>query len=190
MVLNQAYLLLSSIDPTALSEAIVGLNSGLLAVLATLKMQFAKTITLGNALSTSLEPLAQSLAPYLAPCLGKMAHWSPSIIRWSTKLLAISIAWKMRRVFAAYHSSLRGGQAFVRYFLRYLITVKLIPASWASYVNCFAVLGYAVALGGLWFQLTSLHGLPFPLNWLLFPCVCLENALLWVVSHSAYLPAM
>jgi hypothetical protein len=44
------------------------------------------------------------------------------------------------------------------------------------------IVGYAVAVIGLWFQLSLRFSLPFPLNILLLPMRFLEWWLIWVVS--------
>lgn len=46
---RKTLLFLKTVDPKRVGEAITGLNSGFLAVAATLKLQFAKAITLGQA---------------------------------------------------------------------------------------------------------------------------------------------
>ena len=46
-----AVIFLRTVDPNTFIEAVVGVNMGLAAVLATLKLSFAKTITLGQSLS-------------------------------------------------------------------------------------------------------------------------------------------
>lgn len=52
---RKVLLFLKTVDPKRFSDAITGLNAGFLAVIATLKLQFAKAITLGNAIGEVLE---------------------------------------------------------------------------------------------------------------------------------------
>lgn len=59
LVTRKTLLFLKTVDPKKLTDAIVGLNSGFLAVVATLKLQFAKAIALGNAIGGIIEKPAK-----------------------------------------------------------------------------------------------------------------------------------
>ncbi len=48
LIQRKTLLFLKTIDPKRLTDALAGINAGLLAVVATLKLEFAKTITLGK----------------------------------------------------------------------------------------------------------------------------------------------
>ena len=52
---SKALFFLQNVDPQRFTSAIVGLNAGVVAVVATLKVQFAKTITLGSSLSKMMD---------------------------------------------------------------------------------------------------------------------------------------
>merc|ERR1719350_505212 len=61
-------LVLKTIDPTEVSVALEGLAQGWLGVLATLRVQFSQTVTLGNAIGDSLfEPANAYLTPLVTP---------------------------------------------------------------------------------------------------------------------------
>ncbi|RYG67502.1 hypothetical protein EON64_07300 [archaeon] len=192
-ILQQLYMLLVHIDPHRLSEALIGLNSGAVAVLTTLKLQFAKTITLGQAIAQSLQPVASIYGPQLLNRLlpEELHKWSPFVCRYGLKLLAISVAWRLRRVIASYHSALRGGSLCSKYVAKYLVAMKVLPrAAIKRYSTVILLWGYALALAGLYMQYSAAYQLPYPLNMLLFPVTVVESCLLWVVNHSVYLPAL
>ena len=79
---------------------------------------------------------------------------------------------------------------FSKNLLSYLVDMGVlkehhINSAYIPYID--TVLGYSVALLGLWFQLSYGFALPFPLNVLLFPFTILEYALVWMVNNSHYI---
>ena len=95
---------------------------GFVAVIATLKLQFAKTITLGSSISKGLET---HLQPLLLPTMKSLLprrhrKWAQLALSLSFKSIAISIAWSIRRVISCYHSAIRGGLLCSKNILSYL----------------------------------------------------------------------
>lgn len=95
---------------------------GFVAVIATLKLQFAKTITLGSSISKGLET---HLQPLLLPTMKSLLprrhrKWAQLALSLSFKSIAISIAWSIRRVISCYHSAIRGGLLCSKNILLYL----------------------------------------------------------------------
>jgi hypothetical protein len=179
------------VDPQRFTTAIVGLNAGLVAVVATLKVQFAKTITLGAALSKAIDAPAKTfLLPLVQLALPRpYKKWADVLLTYSIKSFAISIAWTLRRVVSSFHSAIRGGLMFSKNLLSYLVDMGVVRekdvGAYLPYVD--TILGYGVALLGLWFQLSYGFALPFPLNVLLFPFTLVEYALVWMVNNSHYI---
>ena len=61
-------LILRTVDPHRVGGAVAALNAGFLAILATLKLQFAKTVTLGNSIAEMIEtPVDRYLVPKVEP---------------------------------------------------------------------------------------------------------------------------
>lgn len=182
---------LQNVDPQRFTTAIVGLNAGLVAVVATLKVQFAKTITLGAALSKAIDAPAKTfLLPLVQLALPRpYKKWADVLLTYSIKSFAISIAWTLRRVVSSFHSAIRGGLMFSKNLLSYLVDMGVVRekdvGAYFPYVD--TILGYGVALLGLWFQLSYGFALPFPLNVLLFPFTLVEYALVWMVNNSHYI---
>jgi len=184
---SKALFFLQNVDPCRFNAAIVGLNAGLVAVVATLKTQFAKTITLGTALGRAVEgPAKELLTPLVSALLPpQYTKWSELLLSYAIKSAAISVAWMLRRVVSSYHSAIRGGLMFAKNLSSYLQHMDWVPvkdlsgeqrAFWEH------ALGYAVAGLGLYFQLSYGFSLPFPLNVLLFPFTLLEYLLLAMIS--------
>ncbi len=78
----------------------MGLQSGFLAVLAVLKIQFAKAITLGNSIGDVLEePALKHGQPLLEKALPvEYRKWAQPAISYVVRSTAISIAWTVQRV--------------------------------------------------------------------------------------------
>jgi hypothetical protein len=121
-------LFMRSVDPKRISAALGGINSGFLAVVATLKLQFAKAITLGTAIGNILEIPAKRFAlPFVESLLPPdYKKWAEPAIEYSIRSFAISIAWTMQRVLSAFHSAIRGGLLCSRNILEYLSVMKYV----------------------------------------------------------------
>ena len=188
-------------------------------MIATLKLQFAKTITLGSSISKGLEV---HLQPLLLPTLKELLpkryrKWAQLVLSLSFKSIAISIAWSIRRVISCYHSAIRGGLLcsknlllYLRY-MGYLADIKSGDAGgddntsrddnggdnskggktdgFDYLLQAEFVLGYLLALCGIVFQLYFGFSLPFPLNVILFPITIIEYMLVWIINNSSNLYA-
>ena len=66
LVTRKSFLFLRTVDPEKLATALHGLQAGLLAVAATLKLQLAKSLTLGTALANIVE---EPVNKYIKPSL-------------------------------------------------------------------------------------------------------------------------
>jgi len=127
LMTRKTLLFLKTVDPKRLSEALGGLQSGFLAVVATLKLQFAKAITLGTAIGDILMKPANS---YVVPVVERVLpdeyrKWAGPIVSYLIKSFAISTAWFLQRIISAFHSAMRGGTMFSRNVLEYLDRMKV-----------------------------------------------------------------
>jgi len=185
-------------QPARLSTSVGYLWSAYLAVLATLKLQFAQTVAIALGLVETIElPITRVVAPPLTLALTplELQHWTATVIEWAIKLLAISFAWTLQVVVSAFYSALRGGRIFA------LALCSLIDdKGWSPYVEKLPgvtapfnpdtsyldeVVGYSLAAGGLAFQLTNGFSLPFPLSLLLLPLTIVEWILRWQITFGA-----
>lgn len=183
LVQRKVILFLKTVDPKRITEALAGINAGLLAVVATLKLQFAKTITLGNAIANTIEePVDKYLMPHVEKLVAPEYHkWVKVLISYTIKSTAISVAWTLQRIISAFHSAIRGGLMCSRNILEYCSEMGYAHIDHEkSYID--EIVGFSLALLGLIFQLRFGFGLPFPLNILLFPFTLAEYFLIWMIS--------
>lgn len=184
LVMHKARLALKAVNPETVSDGVVGLYTGWVGVLAILKIQFAKTVTLGEKIGEKLYEPASRLEPTICGMVPEeYQKWVPCVVRWSCKLSAISMAWMVSRVISAFHSAIRGGLLFGRYLVDYLHEKGYLKVdSSGGYTD--EAIGWAVALCGLLFQFACGFGVPFPFNLVLWPLQLVESFIVWSVASS------
>lgn len=177
-VTRKVLLLLRTVDPIKANTCFNCLATGMLAVLATLKMSFAQAIALGASLAEMLTKLVNKR---VLPTLMKVVDpsyqkWIPIVIDYATKFIAVSIAMSLNRVISAFHSAMRGGQMCGGGIVRFLNRKKIIDFNEDdSYLD--EAVGYGLAAFGMLYQLANWFGLPFPFSLLLWPVTLLEWSL-------------
>jgi len=87
---------------------------GFMAVMATLRIQFAQAITLGTVIGDIFQKTADK---YISPLLMQLVpadyrKWVPVIIKYICRSTAVSIAWFIQRVMSAFYSAFRGANFF------------------------------------------------------------------------------
>jgi len=173
-------------DPSKLAVAIGGLYTAWLAVQGTLRLEFAKTITLGLSIAELATPMAERL---LLPLLSHMvpseyAHWLPLLVHSVAKAVGVSIAWRLQVLVSSVHLALQGGLLFSRSLLRHAKQKGFLP-SYNEDHYWDEVLGYAVSVAGLHFQWQYGFALPFPFNIIFFPLNLVEQYIRWTITSSA-----
>ena len=170
-------------DPNKLALAVGGLYSSWLAVQGTLRLEFARTVTLGVSMAEMATPAALRLGvPVLAHLVpAEYHHWIPMMIRTATRALAVSIAWRLQVAVSAVHLAMRGGLLFTTSLLRYIRSRRYLSRAAADQADGVAqVTGYVVAALGFYCQFSWGFGLPFPLNVFMMPV----NVIEWFVRYS------
>jgi len=192
LALKEKFDLMTEIDTHRLSKALFGINTSIFALVITLKNSFAKTITLGNAISGTIEtPLSSILQPLLMPYLPTVIQpWSMFLITYAIKAISISLAWRLRKLLAVVHSAIRGGAFAAFYLLLYLRIFSHLPQtvidSPEKLTSLQYLFGYGFACLGCWFQFSyQWTYLPFPLNAIFLPFTIIENILIWVMNSSS-----
>ena len=103
LMTRKAALVLKTVNPNRLLQATGALAQAFAGVCATLKLQFAKVISVAVSISDNVRPLLlQFLAPALVsviPC--DFHHWIFPVIDVMAKVLGMSLAWFLFRVIAA-----------------------------------------------------------------------------------------
>jgi len=184
LVTRKTLLFLKTVDPHRFTAAITGLQAGFLAVVATLKVQFAKAITLGNSIAEYVEvPVLRYALPLIEGALpNEYKRWAEPVLRYTIRSSAVSIAWTIQRVISAFHSAIAGGIMASRNVIEYLNEMKYIEFDHTkSYLD--EAVGYGLAVVGLWFQLSMGFSLPFILRLFLFPFSFMEWFLMWMVNR-------
>jgi len=177
-------LILKSMDPLKVSNALSGLWMGFLGVVAVLRLKFAQALalgaTIGNIFQTYLEPLATPVLQKSIPAAYQ--KWIPVIISYTCKSAGVSIAWTIQRVISAFYSSIRGAQIFTFGLVNFLSRNGYTLLDEKSPVNM-AIIGILAWTGFAW-QLQSGFNLSFPLNVILFPLNVLEYLVTYMVTSD------
>ena len=194
-------------EPQRLQSAIGSLWASYIAVLATLKLEFARTTAFALGIVEIIKfPAVRLLSPLLLTAMlaappsvrlkeGGAKAWSISIVESTLTVLAVIFAWYLQMIISAFYSGLRGGRMFSDAFINILHENDLM-----RFLPCIAqpfnpdesvvdeVIGYSLAAFGFGFQILSGFKLPFPLNIIFFPLTIIEWFLRMQISMSASLP--
>lgn len=188
LMLRKTQLVLTKCDPAKINTAVAGLYMTWIGVLATLKVQFARTITLALSISEFLHKPVNAL---LRPALDRVvppqyAKWVPVCLGWLCKGIAMSVAWYVQRVQSAFSSAIRGGLLTSRALLKYAHSKGytangMLPKNHEdTYLDEAA--GWTLAVLGFYFQYCVGFSTPFPLNLALFPLTLSEWYIEWTVT--------
>ena len=172
-------------DPQKMMDMFYGIVHSLTAVIAVLKVDFARVIALGNAIGESLRKIASYLVvPTVSTVLPKKYHqWISPIINVICKSIAISIAWSIQSVISAVQSAIRGGLMFSRRMLKFANNRGWTELdSEDTYLD--EIIGWGLAAIGIYFQVRSFFAIPFPLSLLLWPADIFENSMRWIIQEA------
>jgi len=180
-------------DPSRLQKAVQFLCTTWLAVLAVLKFQFAKTISLCLAVAEMLEmPACRIFGPVLAVALGPdLNHWCFTIISTTIKIISVIVASYVQSVISAFYSGLRGGTMFATSLINimsekgWLDKCPLVKDADGKFDPNLSIIdeciGYPLAAAGFYWQFTNGFALPFPYSLIMFPITCVDWVLKWQI---------
>ena len=122
LFVHKLHIFFTSVNPETLGSAVGNLNLAALAIVAALKVRFARIITLGRAMADMVSPGAKKIfGPALAFCLPKdYKKWGAPTIGFIVQFAAVQVAWMLQRLLATVHSAMRGGLMFSRGGMAYL----------------------------------------------------------------------
>lgn len=185
--------ILKTIDPVKINQATAALYTTWLGVSTVLEREFAKTIALSVSIAGYVQPLASFLfTPPLRKCVPEDYHqWIPVLIGWGCKAVAMSIAWRVQRVFTIYTSALTGGLMFSRACMRMLAKrgvrmFGLVDEEESTFFD--ELLGYAVAGLGMYSQIETgidtgfSMRVPFPMSLVTWPFDLAEKWIEWQIT--------
>jgi len=178
-------------EPSRLQTAVGALWAAYIAVLATLRLEFARTTAFAlGIVEIAKFPVTRLLSPLILGVLAKdleakaAKDWSVTIVESGLTLIAVIFAWYLQMIISAFYSGLRGGRLFAD-----AICNILIERGWMEKIPCVGkpfkqedthldeIILYVLAAAGFSFQIFSGFSLPFPLNLIFFPLTVLE----WVL---------
>merc|ERR1712187_1001889 len=171
-------------DPEILSNAVGGLWSGYMGMLAVLKFKFAQTVALAHSIGDSLRPAAAKMfAPSLLSVTPKeYQRWINPLLNFACKLFAGFVAWRVQRAISTVQCGMKGGLLATRSLIALLRNAGYYKSpDDATIVD--EVGGYALASCGIYYQL--LHGglpVPFFIKPLFWPIDLTEWWLQWSVT--------
>ena len=149
----------------------------------TLRIEFAKTITLGVLMAQCVEyPVLKYVLPIVTPLAPKeVQHWGPTAVSAATKAAAVWFAWTLQVYVSAVQSAMRGGLLFSRGLMAYANkTGRLQLRADDSLVDEFV--GYFIAGLGFYVQWNLGFDLPFPFNLIMFPFTMIEWYIRWSIT--------
>jgi len=167
--------------PEDLQTSLGACTGIVMAVLSTLRFQFAKTSALAVGIANILkEPCVAVFEPGIKYCLGPaIGHWASTFIDIALKSVALSIAWYVQKGVSAFYSGIRGGTMCVYGLMRLLQIHGKEPSHFDEF------LGYPLAAYGFYVQVTNFFTLPYPWNIALLPLELTEWGLEWAITYKS-----
>jgi len=161
----------------------MGIASSCMSVIAVLRVEFAKTVTLAISIGNTMQNMAEAIVlPLLTQAVpSQYHHWIPTLINYVCKSIAIAIAWYIQKVISAFHSGFKGGLMCSRNLLVYCNKKGYLNIKHED-TNLDEIAGWALATLGVYFQIRFGFTLPFPFNIILLPFTILEMVIIWAVS--------
>ena len=191
---RKAFVFLRAVkQPDKLQSAVGSMWAAYIAVLATLKLEFARTTAFALGIVETVKvPIVRLMSPVVVAILAAAppdmkldaeatVGWAITIVESALTLFAVIFAWYLQMIISAFYAGLRGGRIFgdavcqllVDYGLMAwvpLVAQPFVPEE--SYLDEFV--GYSTAFCGFCFQFFSGFTLPFPLNIIFLPLTLIE----------------
>uniref|UniRef100_A0A7S4F6V6 Uncharacterized protein n=1 Tax=Chrysotila carterae TaxID=13221 RepID=A0A7S4F6V6_CHRCT len=171
-------------NPERLASALGGLYAGWIAAQGTVRLHFARAITIGVSLANMLDrPAMATLSPLLEELIPtEYSHWIPTIVRGICKAIAFSLAWQLQVAISAAQSAVRGGQIFTHNALSWASANGYLKDLDLADSHRDEALGYFVAALGFCTQLVLGFSLFFPFNVVMLPFSLIEWYIRWSIS--------
>mmetsp|Transcript_25286 Transcript_25286/g.37616 ORF Transcript_25286/g.37616 Transcript_25286/m.37616 type:complete len:306 (+) Transcript_25286:67-984(+) len=176
-------LVLIKMNPEKVNAAITSIYKVWMAVLAVLKIQFARTIALALTISDFFQSfIDRSVVPIIDKATpAEYKKWVPVLTDWMCKSIGVGVAWKIQTIITAFTSSLAGGLMMSRAVIVILAKHGKGPKDHNDTIVD-EVASYVFAFLGFYFQFTQDFRAPFPLNVILAPVQLAEYYIRWAVT--------
>lgn len=194
---RKAFILVTTVkEPQKIQEAIGSVYAAFLAVIATLKLEFAETTAMAMGVADMCKkPLLKFLVPVLEKALPPATHqWITPAIDSTMRILAVSIAWYLQQIVSAFYSALRGGKLFASGLFNIIAEkakkgIILCPGVVGADFDpddsiMDELIGWILAFQGFMFQINTGFTLPFPFNLIFFPLSVIEWYLRFQISSD------
>jgi hypothetical protein len=170
------------IDPQRLLDALGGLWTGVIAVLATLRSEVARYVTVGTQIGTgAAEVLQAKTGEKVVQAFPQYVKWIEAGYKAAGVLLGILVAFILTRVIMALSSAIEGGKIASEFLLVKGKEHHFISEQQASdHKEKFV---YGVAAFGFLFQLWHGFGMPWFLRLFLWPGVLVESTLTAIAMY-------
>jgi len=188
LLLRKVNIVMTKINPQKVDRALGTLYKIWAAVIATLTIQFARTIALAVSISDAMrKPIHIHLEPTINRAVPKgYERWVPVVIGWITKSIAISIAWYIQTIISAVTSALQGSvmvsHALLTILMQRGITLGGLVKPKDDENKIDEVLAGILAVVGFYFQFSVGFDIEFPFNIPLLPFEVAEQYLRWTLA--------
>lgn len=191
LLVRKANLVLTKMNPEKVNNALDSLYKVWLAVMAVLVIKFARTVAFAESICLFIrKPTKRFIVPNLLNVCPQAYHkWVPILSEWITKLFAVSVAFYLTSIIAAFTSAITGGLIMTRAFLK--IASKqgwtlggLMPTDDKD-TMLDEVASCVLAFLGFSFQWKMSFDVPFPFSLFLFPIELAEQFIRWSMIKVA-----
>ena len=189
-------------EPERINSAIASMWAALLAVLATLRLEFAASTAIALGIVDMVKfPAVRIATPGILALLGPtLKHWCNPLIEFTLAFIGIVVAWYAKATIAAFYAAVRGGRLFAQGFFGLIVDqaakgIQICPGLVGKDFDpnesvLDEIVGFIIAAQGFMFQLTQGFVLPFPFNVLLLPLSAVEWILRLMSVTSTGVPAV
>mmetsp|Transcript_60791 Transcript_60791/g.144842 ORF Transcript_60791/g.144842 Transcript_60791/m.144842 type:complete len:346 (-) Transcript_60791:54-1091(-) len=175
--------IMKCIDPNKFADAFVGLWTGLVAILATLRSRFIHAVSIG---ASAGEQVAKTVLPLVSPrlyaCFPQHTQWVDFFLRSAAALAGIITSFILIRVISAFNSAIQGARLLLTTLMhmgarKRWFDVKTIKE------DQLRIFVWVVAAVGFLAQLSSGFNLPFLIKLPLCPVYILEYVLTIIAAR-------
>jgi hypothetical protein len=177
--------MLKCVDPQKILDAVSGFWAGLAAVLATLRSEVARYVTIGTVLGTRAAGVAhEKTADKLLEKYPQYKQWIEAGYKCAGTVLGIMLAFLLTRTIMAVNSALEGGRKVCEFALAEAQKRQMVTEDQVKLYGDHAA--YGLAAFGFLFQFYYGFSVPwylFPLKLALMPVLLVESGLAFVAFY-------